>query len=58
LSWLDFERNAEILQSTDAKVAAKARANLAAQNLIRDAAEVAIGEQNFAFSGSEVSYEA
>ncbi len=54
LSWLDMERNAEILATTDEKIAQKSRANLAAQNLIRDAAQVAIGENNFAFTDSEV----
>ena len=54
LSWLDLERNAEILEATDKKIAAKAKANRAAQSLIRNAAQVALGEDTFALTDTEV----
>ncbi len=44
LTWLDMERNAQILAANDKKITAKNMANKAAQSLIRNAALTALGQ--------------
>ncbi|TRY70410.1 hypothetical protein TCAL_17312 [Tigriopus californicus] len=54
LSFLDLQKNADILAKTNEKVVAKAKANNAAEALILDAAKQALGEDSLSLTDSEV----